>query len=160
MLKITLHDNGAAPTGMLTDFLPFSRRRAYACTVFVFLLPGWAAVQAADFNPDLPYPVQVAVSKEPQGYVYRRFPGNQRLYISDADKNGQSACNSGCDTAYVPVYAPADAKPLGDWSAIQRNDGRKQWAYRGQPVYTYFHDAPEEPSGEKSPGWHMLPYER
>ena len=30
----------------------------------------------------------------------------------------------------------ADATPIGKWSIIAREDGRKQWAYDGRPLYT------------------------
>jgi predicted lipoprotein with Yx(FWY)xxD motif len=36
-----------------------------------------------------------------------------------------------------------DAVSLGSWSTISREDGSKQWAYRGAPVYTYVVDRPE-----------------
>lgn len=41
-----------------------------------------------------------------------------------------------CLQAWPAVFAPADAKPVGKWTAIDREDGRKQWAYEGMPLYT------------------------
>lgn len=40
-----------------------------------------------------------------------------------------------CADLWPPLYAEADAKPVGKWSVVERLDGRKQWAYGGQPVY-------------------------
>ena len=34
----------------------------------------------------------------------------------------------------------ADAKPEGDLSIVTRDDGAKQWAYKGKPIYTYAAD--------------------
>lgn len=52
------------------------------------------------------------------------------LILPDIDKR------LSCAQAWPPVYAAADAKPVGAWSVIARQDGRGQWAYEGMPVYT------------------------
>jgi predicted lipoprotein with Yx(FWY)xxD motif len=41
-----------------------------------------------------------------------------------------------CAQAYPPVLAPPNAKPVGKWTLITRKDGKKQWAYDGQALYT------------------------
>src|ERR1041384_4545025 len=103
--------------------------------------PAWAA-----FDATLPYPAEVALQEAgAKGYVFVRFPGAQRLYTYDQDRAGRSFCNEGCDSAHPPVLAPADAKLLGEWSVIRRDSGQLQWAYRGHPVYTLFHDSPNGP---------------
>jgi predicted lipoprotein with Yx(FWY)xxD motif len=116
----------------------------------------------AAFDANLPYPSEVALSEEgDHGFVFRRFPGSQRLYIYDLDPVGRSACNAGCSSARPPVIAPASAKAMGEWTTIRRDDGQLQWAYRGHPVYSLFHDAPNEPHGDGEGGvWHVLPYEK
>lgn len=53
---------------------------------------------------------------------------------------GKSACNDGCATAWPPLAATADAKAEGDWSIVTRDDGSRQWAYKGKPLYTYARD--------------------
>ena len=45
-----------------------------------------------------------------------------------------------CATAWPPVFAGDDAKPIGKWTVIARPDGRKQWAYDEWPLYTSFLD--------------------
>jgi predicted lipoprotein with Yx(FWY)xxD motif len=30
---------------------------------------------------------------------------------------------------------------LGDWAVITRDDGSKQWAYKGKPLYAWAKDA-------------------
>jgi predicted lipoprotein with Yx(FWY)xxD motif len=116
----------------------------------------------AAFDIGLPYPTEVALSEEgDKGYVFRRFPGAQRLYTYDLDRAGRSYCSEGCEGAHPPVIAPASASPMGQWSVIRRYDDRLQWVYRGHPVYSLFHDAPNDPHGDGEGGvWHILPYEK
>ena len=135
------------------------QRRA---ALFLLVLIGTGGVaQAAPFDANLPYPTEVALSQEKDGYIYRRFPGNQRLYTYDLDPAGRSACNDSCASARPPILAPANAKAMGDWTVIRRDDGTHQWAYRGKPVYSLFHDAPAKPMGDGEGGvWHILPYEK
>ena len=106
------------------------------------------------------YPTEVALSQEgTAGWVYRRFPGGKRLYVYDRDTPGKSACNQLCEGARTPVYAPADATPKGLWTVISRYDGTRQWAYKGRPVYTLYHDDPAAPAGDGEGGvWHILPF--
>jgi predicted lipoprotein with Yx(FWY)xxD motif len=40
-----------------------------------------------------------------------------------------------CQEAWPPVYAAADAKPVGKWKVVQNADGKTQWTYEGMPVY-------------------------
>ena len=108
------------------------------------------------------HPEEVALADEGEdGFVYRRFPTSQRLYTNDRDHAGASTCTLGCVTAWPPVYAPADAAPVGEWTVVMRSDGKRQWALRGKPVYTRFHDAPDMPTGDGVDGvWHLIPYTR
>lgn len=61
------------------------------------------------------------------------------LYTFDNDVagSGKSACNGPCAGIWPPVAAAADAAPEGDMTVIVRDDGSKQWAYKGKPVYLY-----------------------
>ena len=45
-----------------------------------------------------------------------------------------------CAEKHPPFLAPAAAKPVGKWAAIQRTDGSWQWAYDGYPLYTSIKD--------------------
>ena len=64
------------------------------------------------------------------------------LYTFDNDTagSGKSACNGPCAGLWPPVAADADAKPEGDMTIIARDDGTKQWAFKGKPVYLYKSD--------------------
>ena len=61
------------------------------------------------------------------------------LYIFDRDAagSGKSACNGPCATLWPPAMAGADAKTEGDFTVVTRDDGAKQWAYKGKPLYHY-----------------------
>ena len=64
------------------------------------------------------------------------------LYTFDKDAagSGKSECNGPCATNWPPLLAAADAKPGGDYTIITRNDGARQWAYKGKPLYLWIKD--------------------
>ncbi len=62
------------------------------------------------------------------------------LYTFDRDAGGKSACNGPCATNWPPLMAGSDAKASGDWTVVTRDDGGKQWAYKGKPLYTWTKD--------------------
>lgn len=66
---------------------------------------------------------------------------------------GKSACNGPCATAWPALAATATDKDDGDWTVITRDDGSKQWAYKGQPLYTYAKDTAGQPATGVSPAW-------
>ena len=71
------------------------------------------------------------------------------LYTFDKDAGGKSACNGPCATNWPPLKAAADAKAEGDWTVVTRDDGGKQWAYKGKPVYTWVKDTkPGDKTGD------------
>ncbi|MBB1596307.1 hypothetical protein [Achromobacter sp. UMC46] len=79
------------------------------------------------------------------------------LYTFDKDAGGKSACNDQCAKIWPPVTAAADAKPMGDLTVITRDDGSKQWAYKGKPIYLYAKDAkPGDKMGDNfKEVWHV-----
>jgi len=82
------------------------------------------------------------------------------LYTADADTApGKSHCNGPCAGVWPPFSAAADAKAGGDWSVITRDDGSKQWAHKGKPVYVFGRDIPGKPAmGESVLGWKLVKY--
>ena len=80
------------------------------------------------------------------------------LYTFDKDAGGKSACNDQCAKIWPPVTAAADAKASGDLTVITRDDGSKQWAYKGKPVYLYAKDAkPGDKTGDNFKDvWHVI----
>jgi len=85
--------------------------------------------------------------------------GGMTLYTFDKDQagSGKSACNGPCAANWPPLMATADAKPGGDYSIITRDDGGKQWAYKGKPLYYWAKDSkPGDKSGDGFNGvWHV-----
>ena len=73
------------------------------------------------------------------------------LYVFDKDAagSGKSMCNGPCANNWPPLVAGDTDKATGDWSMLTRDDGRKQWAYKGKPVYTWIKDQkPGDMSGD------------
>lgn len=82
------------------------------------------------------------------------------LYTYDKDKagSGESSCYDQCAQNWPPAEAPADASASGDYTIIERKDGTKQWAWQGQPLYTFVKDQnPGDRSGDNVGGvWHIV----
>ena len=82
------------------------------------------------------------------------------LYTFDKDVAGsnKSMCNGPCIALWPAVSASADAKPEGDFSVITRDDGSKQWAHKGKPLYTYAADKKAgDATGDNFKGvWHVI----
>lgn len=70
-------------------------------------------------------------------------PNGMTLYTFDRDAagSGKSVCNGPCATNWPPLAADAGAAGSGDWSVVVRDDGSRQWAFRGKPVYYWAKDA-------------------
>jgi predicted lipoprotein with Yx(FWY)xxD motif len=64
------------------------------------------------------------------------------LYTFDKDPVGanKSVCNGPCAANWPPLAVGADARPAQNWSVITRDDGSRQWAYQGKPVYLWIKD--------------------
>lgn len=57
-----------------------------------------------------------------------------------------------CTTKYPPFLAEANAQPVGNWTIHLRENGVRQWAFKGDPLYTSIRDsAPGDVSG-----WFMM----
>lgn len=79
------------------------------------------------------------------------------LYTYDEDTPGKSKCTGLCAVFWPPVIAADTAKPTGGFTIITRDDGTKQWAYHGKPLYGYARDAKAgNTSGDGVDGvWHV-----
>lgn len=85
--------------------------------------------------------------------------GGMTLYTFDKDPagGGKSMCNGPCATNWPPLYAQDGEQPAGDWSIVARDDGKKQWAYKGKPLYHWSKDQKAgDTSGDGFNGaWHV-----
>ena len=86
--------------------------------------------------------------------------GGMTLYTFDKDmaNSGKSACNGPCAALWPPLPASAGDQPSGLYSIVTRDDGARQWAYKGKPVYTYKAD---QKAGDRSGDnfkdvWHII----
>jgi hypothetical protein len=79
-------------------------------------------------------------------------------FDKDAANSGKSTCNGPCATAWPPLAAQASDAPSGDYTIITRDDGSKQWAYKGQPLYTFSKDAKSgDTTGDNFKNvWHVI----
>jgi predicted lipoprotein with Yx(FWY)xxD motif len=100
----------------------------------------------------------IAQEKMPAGVQSRKLDNGtmvladakgMTLYTFEKDAAGKSACSGNCAKNWPPLAAAADAKPMGDWTIITRDDGSRQWAYKGKPLYGWFKDTkPGETTGD------------
>ena len=69
-------------------------------------------------------------------------PVGMTLYTFDKDvaDSGKSICNGECAVKWPPLMASTSDKASGDYSIITCDDGSKQWAYKGKPLYLWFKD--------------------
>ncbi|HUC52085.1 MAG TPA: hypothetical protein VMA30_22070 [Xanthobacteraceae bacterium] len=113
-----------------------------------FLLAGLSAA-AAQSAP-------ATVADTAKGKVLVNGDG-MTLYTFDNDSKDKSNCNGQCANLWLPLIATTDAGASGDYSLITRSDGRKQWAYKGKPLYGWTKDKkPGDTSGDGvNSVWHI-----
>ncbi|HWL75272.1 MAG TPA: hypothetical protein VNQ74_15495 [Burkholderiaceae bacterium] len=81
--------------------------------------------------------------------------GGMTLYTFDKDSagSGKSVCNGPCAASWPPLAAAASDKPTGDYTIVTRDDGAKQWAYKGKPLYLWVNDKkPGDKTGDNVGG--------
>ena len=78
-------------------------------------------------------------------------PNGMTLYTFDKDtpNSGKSVCNGPCATNWPPLMASDSDTNQAAYTVITRDDGRKQWAFKGQPLYYWIKDTkPGDTSGD------------
>ena len=78
-------------------------------------------------------------------------PNGMTLYTFDKDTagSGKSVCNGPCATNWPPLMATDADKASGDYSIVTRDDGKKQWAVKGKPLYYWAKDSkPGDKTGD------------
>ena len=89
-------------------------------------LPPWATIQPSDAGELVANPQGLTV------YSHGTNARGQRRNQVDV-KCPDGTC---IDAQWLPLLAEADAKPVGNWTVVDQPDGKKQWAYKGQRLYT------------------------
>ena len=121
-------------------------RKIFVATIAV---AGFASIACAQTAPTM-------TGDSAKGKVLTDQKG-MTLYIFDRDSDGKSACNGPCATNWPPLMAASDAKADGNYTIVTRDDGGKQWAYKGKPLYTWVKDTkPGDVSGDGvNSVWHI-----
>ena len=85
-------------------------------------------------------------------------PSGMTVYTFDKDNagSGKSVCNDQCAKMWPPV--PANAKVMEPYSVVTRDDGGKQLAYKGKPLYLFANDtkAGERKGDKMKDVWHVV----
>ena len=82
------------------------------------------------------------------------------LYTFDKDVagSGKSVCNDACAKNWPPLMATPESTASGDYSIITRDDGSKQFAFKGKPLYYWIKD--QKPGDKTGDGvnsiWHIV----
>lgn len=142
-----------------------TRSLILAAAASLLLLAGaGAAAPAAPTATDVPLATPPGITVQPVGRAFyaplaiggagyflnfslERFyhyadAGGMTLYTfaDDQQTPAKSSCVGDCATLWPAAIAPAGAKVEAPWSLIDREDGQKQWALRGQPLYRHAKD--------------------
>lgn len=76
-------------------------------------------------------------------------PNGMTLYVFDKDSPNKSTCYMQCATNWPPFLAEDGAQASGNYSLVQRSDGKQIWAYKGRPLYFWSKDMkPGDKTGE------------
>lgn len=116
--------------------MKFTSRATLALSLALALLAGCAAMASA------PAKVADGVLVGPNGMTLYTFE-------KDVAGSGKSVCNGPCATNWPPFMAAESDKASGDYTIITRDDGKKQWAVKGKPVYYWTKDTkPGDKTGD------------
>ena len=96
------------------------------------------------------WPAGVKTEKSASGAKVLADAKGMTLYTFDKDAGGKSVCNGPCAKNWPPLLVTGEnAMAMGDWTIVTRDDGSKQWAYKGKPLYTWIKDtAPGQTTGD------------
>jgi predicted lipoprotein with Yx(FWY)xxD motif len=90
-------------------------------------LPPWATIQPSDAGE------LIANDKGLTVYAHgTNARGRRRLTVRPPGCDVDDCV----DAQWQPFIAAPDARPIGSWSLVKLPDGRQQWSYKGQKVYT------------------------
>lgn len=101
--------------------------------------PARAAAQDAAGAASMP--PGVAVRTLDNGKKVLADAKGMTLYTYQRDSAGKSNCTGRCVANWPPLMAADNAVPMGSWTVVTRDDGKKMWAYKTMPLYTFARDA-------------------
>ncbi|HRH89978.1 MAG TPA: hypothetical protein PLO41_24285 [Rubrivivax sp.] len=64
------------------------------------------------------------------------------LYVFDNDVpgSGRSVCNPPCSGVFSPHLIEKGSTVAPPFGVVQRDDGTRQWSYKGRPLYLFYAD--------------------
>jgi predicted lipoprotein with Yx(FWY)xxD motif len=106
-------------------------------------------------NQDLP--AGLKFTRRDEGLVF--IAANDKPVYTPSGMRMSRAC-VGCDSElFQPILAPALARVTGDWSIVDAGAGRRQFAFKGKPLYTA-PDSMKEWEIAEAGGWEMVLYRK
>ncbi len=76
------------------------------------------------------------------------------LYTWDNDKTAnKSSCNGMCLMNWPALKAEASDQNMDEFTVITRDDGSRQWAYKGKPLYYFRMDAKAGDTAATAAAW-------
>ena len=107
-------------------------------------------------SPDPNVPAQFAVHTTMRGRLLTTHD-NWSVYSFDKDTRSKSNCTGECLEGWSPILAAVYARPVGEWTLIERAAGIRQWAFRGMPLYRHLADPKaDSQDGADLPHWHNV----
>ena len=123
--------------------------RCFSSAAVVLAVGFIVTVAAGIWAQGVPSPLKTAMSGERGTYLVDAK--GMTLYIFDRDKEpGKSMCNGSCAKSWPPYAPEADQpEPVSPLAVITRDNGTKQYAYKGKPLYFYTKDGrPNDVKGD------------
>jgi len=102
-------------------------------TIFAAAVAAMLAAAGCASTSSMPASAESGVLVGPNGMTLYTF-------ANDPAGSGKSVCVDKCAINWPPLAAAAGAQASGDWTVITRNDGSKQWSYKGKPLYYWIKD--------------------
>lgn len=81
------------------------------------------------------------------------------LYVFDKETSGIPLCQGECARLWPPLLSDGNSPMATPFFLIPRDDGSRQWAWNGRPLYRWIGDSAEgDVTGDGMNGvWHALP---
>lgn len=133
------------------------KMKAGAAVLFAFAAVGPVQAETSEEEILRMYiPADISLVREDGKYAFQSDLAVP-FYTYDRDEPGISNCTGKCAETWWPVRSKRETTPSEPWSLIERDDGRPQWAYKGQPMYYYVNDEVGKKLGDGIDGeWHVL----
>jgi predicted lipoprotein with Yx(FWY)xxD motif len=92
------------------------------------------------------------------GAVLTKQGSTLYTFENDVVGSGKSVCNAPCSNIFPPYLAEKESAATGLFTLVIREDGTKQWSYKGMPLYKFYAD--EKPGDVGGDGmnrnlWHI-----